>query len=367
MKKLGIYIHIPFCTSKCKYCGFYSLADSRNESHELYVEELIEDIIEYGKEYGTDYLVDTVFIGGGTPSVLHENLIERIMKALKESFEISPDSEITIETNPKTLTMNKLCAYKKSGINRLSMGVQSFDNIMLEGLGRIHKAEDVFQNFHLAREAGFDNINLDLMFGIPGQTMEIWLDTLKQVVELEPEHISFYSLQIEEGTPFYDMYKNGTLDEVTDEVDRQMYHEAIKDLALAGYEHYEISNCAKAGRECKHNLKYWSMDDYLGIGHGASSFIGGVRFAEAPNLEYNINSFMDDVGEFVFTGLRKREGISLEQFRQKFGKELWSVFSREVFNEQSFFEAGLVEEVDGFFRLTEAGIDVSNEIMAEFV
>lgn len=367
MKNLGIYIHIPFCSSKCNYCGFYSFADCKDESHELYVNELIEDIVEYGKTYASDYLVDTVFIGGGTPSVLKESHIERIMGALRENFKISPGSEITIETNPKTLTSNKLCSYKNSGINRLSMGVQSLDDDMLKNLGRIHLAEDVFSNFKLARQAGFDNINLDLMFAIPLQTTAIWTDTLKQVIDLDPEHISFYSLQIEEGTPFYEDFMMGKLQEIPDEIDRHMYHKAVELLENAGYVHYEISNCAKMGRECLHNLKYWSMDDYLGIGSGASSFMGGVRFAEAPNLEYNENSFKDDVSEFAFTGLRKKEGISLLCFKERFGKEFWKVFSKDSFAMKRFFEAGLVEEVNGYFRLTDAGIDVSNQIMAEFV
>ena len=367
MKTLGIYIHIPFCISKCSYCGFYSHGGSTAEEHKEYIEGLLEDIREYGKVYGDRYLVDTVFIGGGTPTIIDPVHIKEVMDVLRESFNLSADAEVTIESNPKTLTGEKLRIYRQGGINRLSIGVQSFDNHLLKNLGRVHTAEDVRESFALGREAGFDNINLDLMFAIPGHTMDLWKDTLDKALSLEPEHLSFYSLQIEEGTPFYDMYRKGEFDQVPDDIDRNMYHYAIKRFKEAGYHHYEISNCAKAGHECRHNLKYWQMDDYLGIGSNASSYMEGVRFAEEPLMEFHENTFEDEVSEFVFTGLRKTEGINLDLFREKYGKSFETVFGDRMDELEEFFETGKLLKEGNMLRLSEEGIDVSNRIMSVFV
>lgn len=401
MKRLGIYIHIPFCLSKCRYCGFYSRGGADEGEMGRYAASLADDIKEYGKIYGKipgrgcedlaldgrdyagwgcedsdldgrdcedpGYMVDTVFIGGGTPSILPPGAVSSLMDSLRSAFDIEADAEITIESNPKTLTREKLLEYRRAGINRLSMGLQSFDDGCLRTLGRVHTAEDFLENFRLARECGFDNINIDLMFAIPGHTMEIWEDTLERAVGLSPEHISFYSLQIEEGTPFYEMFRRGEIDQIPDETDRLMYHRAIAVLKEAGYEHYEISNAAKPGRQCRHNLKYWSMEDYLGIGSGASSFVNGVRFAEAPLMEFHENDFDDTAGEFVFTGLRKTRGIRFDEFRALTGRDFWDVFADRRGELAQFFAAGqLVETAEGL-RLSEAGIDISNAIMAVFV
>lgn len=368
MKKLGIYVHIPFCLSKCNYCGFYSHAGSAAEQEE-YVEGLLRDIAEYGKTYGMPggYSADTVFIGGGTPSIMKPRLTERIIISLRETFKFCENPEITIESNPKTLTEEKLRIYKASGINRLSIGLQSFDGNLLKILGRAHTAEDFLESFYMARKAGFDNVNVDLMFAIPGQTMGIWEDTLDRVIMLSPEHVSFYSLQIEEGTPFYEMFRRGEIDEIPDDTDRAMYHRAICKLREAGYLHYEISNCAKAGRECRHNLKYWSMDDYLGIGSGASSYIGGVRFRNKPFPEYHRNTFADETAEFAFTALRKTSGIDLKEFERRCGKGFWEVFGDRREELAEFFERGQLVEQDGVLRLSEEGMDISNRIMAVFV
>ena len=367
MKNLGIYIHIPFCISKCKYCGFYSYGGSTEEEQQKYIEGLLEDIQAYGEEYSKDYKIDTVFIGGGTPSILNPQHIKSVLDILRESFVVSEDAEITIESNPKTLNEEKLHIYRQAGINRLSIGLQTFDDRLLKTLGRVHTAEDFIESFTLARKCGFDNINLDLMFAIPGHTMEIWEDTLNKAIELSPEHISFYSLQIEEDTPFYEMYRRGEFDEVPDEIDRAMYHKAIEKLKNAGYEHYEISNCAKHGYACRHNLKYWSMEEYLGIGSGASSYIDGVRFAEAPAMEFHENSFEDEVSEFVFTGLRKTEGINLEEFRKKYRRSFWDVFGDRKSELEEFFLTGKLIEENKVLRISEEGIDISNKIMAVFV
>jgi len=370
MKNLGIYIHIPFCLSKCLYCGFYSRGGADSEEQEAYIKSLLDDIAEYGRVYGQrgrDYIVDTVFIGGGTPSILPPGAISSVMEKLKDAFSVDPGAEITIESNPKTLTFEKLREYRGAGINRLSIGLQSFDDGCLKKLGRVHTAEDFTENFKLARACGFDNINVDLMFAIPGHREEIWEDTLRRTIALSPEHISFYSLQIEEGTPFYDMFVNDEIDQIPDETDRQMYHRAIAILREAGYEHYEISNAAKPGKECRHNLKYWSMEDYLGIGSAASSFVDGVRFSEAPLMEFHINTKEDDMSEFVFTGLRKTCGISLSEFSRWFGSDFWTVYADRKQELAPYFAAGQLIEEDGMLRLSEQGIDISNGIMAVFV
>lgn len=370
MKHLGIYIHIPFCLAKCRYCGFYSRGGADEAEMGEYVKSLIADIAEYGRVYGIggeDRMVDTVFIGGGTPSILPAGAISAIMDSLRSAFHVDPEAEITIESNPKTLTEDKLRQYRRDGINRLSIGLQSFDDGCLAALGRVHTAGDFLDNFRLARACGFDNINIDLMFSIPGHTMKIWEETLRQAIALSPEHISFYSLQIEEGTPFYDMFLAGEIDQIPDETDRQMYHKAVAMLRDAGYEHYEISNAARPGRQCRHNLKYWSMEDYLGIGSAASSFVDGVRFAEAPLMEFHENTFDDTAGEFVFTGLRKTCGIRFDDFRALTGRDFWDVFADRREELAPFFSAGQLVETAGGLALSEAGIDISNAIMAVFV
>ncbi|NBH60079.1 radical SAM family heme chaperone HemW [Anaerotruncus sp. 80] len=366
-QKLGIYIHIPFCLQKCLYCGFYSSGGSSLAQQEAYIEELLEDIKAYGEVYGQKYLVDTVFFGGGTPSILPASLIGKVMDQLRQCFFLDKEVEITIESNPKTLTKEKLLAYRSFGINRLSIGIQSFDDGILKNLGRAHDSSDAVLSFQMARQCGFDNINLDLMFAVPGHTMEIWEKTLKQAVNLQPAHISFYSLQIEEDTPYYEMFQRGEITEISDEEDRRMYHRAIEVLKEAGYDHYEISNTAKAGKQCRHNLKYWSLADYLGIGSGASSYVEGVRFTEAPFLEFHKNTREDDMCEFVFTGLRKTCGIDLAEFERRFAVAFWEVYADRRKELTAFLESGSLLEDHGRLRLSEAGIDISNQIMAVFV
>lgn len=397
--KMGLYIHIPFCQKKCNYCGFYS-GPAGEEERSAYVEKLIGDIRYYSKMYGKnctkevkepnmgdwflhngfkmeEYLdrennegrrtVDTIFIGGGTPSILEGRQIAEILAAVRENFQVTEDAEITIESNPKTLTRDKLMTYRAAGINRISIGLQSFDAGCLEKLGRIHGPEDFLESYNMARECGFDNINVDLMFAIPGQTMEIWEDTLAKVIELEPEHISFYSLQIEEDTPFYESFMAGEFEEIPDDVDREMYHRAIALLKEAGYEHYEISNAAKPGHRCRHNLKYWSLEEYLGIGANASSYIGGVRFGQEPSDEYCVNTFDDDASEFVFTGLRKMDGISIDDFENRFNVDFWRHFKSETDNIWRFINSEDLIYENFVLRLSEKGIDISNRIMAVFV
>lgn len=332
-----------------------------------YTRSLVADIREKGVLYGREYMVDTIFIGGGTPSLLSSEAAAAILGAVRESFIVESEAEITIEANPKTLNAEKLMKYRKIGINRLSIGVQSFDNDILKFLGRIHTAEDALYEFMLARESGFDNINLDLMFGLPNQGMEMWIETLDKAVELNPEHISFYSLQIEEDTAFYDDYIDGKLMPANDDLDRKMYHEAIARLADAGIKQYEISSAAKPGFECRHNLKYWSFEDYLGIGESASSFIHGIRVTEEPRAEYHENDDDDSMSEFVFTGLRKISGINKNEFRDRFGRDLWDVYTSRKNLIEPYIEKGFLIEEDDILRLSEYGFDISNQIMSMFV
>lgn len=371
MKNLGIYIHIPFCRKRCRYCGFHSNAvpdtDGSRMAMNNYTQWLIAQIMEDSKQYRKEYVVDSVFLGGGTPSLLSPEAIEAILGTVRESFVLTSDAEITIETNPESLTPQKLKRYLGAGVNRLSIGVQSLDEGLLQTLGRIHTAEQAKKAYQMARKCGFDNINLDLMFAIPGQTMEQWQDTLEQAIDLDPEHISFYSVQIEEDTPFYEEYLEGKLIPVDDVTDREMYHWAIGRLKEAGYHHYEISNVAKPGRECRHNLKYWSFEEYLGYGDSASSFIRGVRKTEKPAAEYHENDFEDDTAEFVFTGLRKTAGISKSEFQDRFGRDFWEVYGDRKKYLKEFFDSGRLIEEGDILKLSEEGIDVSNTIMSIFV
>ena len=275
MKKLGIYIHIPFCVRKCKYCDFLSFDSLKEDVKGRYVNALFSEIKMQGKRF-QGYEADTIFIGGGTPTVVQAEYIAEIVECVKENFHLAEAAEITIEANPGTVTPEMLEIYRKSGVNRLSIGVQSLDDKVLSALGRIHTAEEFRNTYFAARHAGFNNINIDLMIAVPLQTEEIWEKTLKEAIRLKPEHISFYSLQREEGTEFYRMYKEGRLTLADDDTDRRMYHTAVKMLKEAGYHHYEISNAAKPGFESRHNMKYWQFDEYIGLGLGAVQGVLGL-------------------------------------------------------------------------------------------
>jgi len=382
---LGLYLHIPFCIRKCNYCDFLSFGGTSAEEQKAYFRTLIRQIKHYSDIYSNKYYVDSVFIGGGTPSLVEERLIHELMSAVRNSFAVDKNAEISIESNPKTLTKNKLDTYLDAGINRLSMGAQSFDEKLLNFMGRVHSAEDILANYTLARACGFRNINLDLMFAIPGQTMQIWMDTIKQAIELAPEHISFYSLQLEEETPFFSMFQEGRLKETEEELDRDMYHEAVKILKGGGYRHYEISNAAKDGYECRHNLKYWSMDDYLGLGLGAHSYLGGMRFSQIEKLPAyteaafrnekdrsiaaweHRNARQEDISEYIFTGMRKLEGISLIDFETRFEQSIEDVYSANWHRVKKYIDEGYIVKSAANMHFTIKGIDISNTILTEFV
>lgn len=391
-KKLGIYVHIPFCIRKCLYCDFLSFSGCDEEVFRNYADALKNEIAFYGhrlKAQNPEIVqVDSIFIGGGTPTMIQAELISSVMSAIREAFELTKDAEITIESNPKTLSAEKLKAYKNAGINRLSMGVQSLDDGVLKKLGRVHGQEDAHEAFELARACGFENINIDLMFAVPGQNMDIWKRTLDEAVSMSPEHISFYSLQLEEGTEFFRMFEKGELPMLSDEADREMYHYALKRLKDAGYGHYEISNCAKPGRECRHNLKYWSLENYLGVGLGAHSYIDGHRFSNKTDLQEYIsslekrslkkenaqwiewqhkNSQWDDISDYVITAMRRMKGISLREFEERFGRQFFDVYPEQKKLVEMWEQQGFISVSEDRIKFTVAGVDVSNSILAEFV
>ncbi len=382
MKKLGIYLHIPFCVKKCTYCDFNSSDKYTSKQEMEYTMALLKEMVLYSKAMKEEYIVDSIYIGGGTPSCLPENAICALVSGLYSNFMVSEDCEITIEANPKTLTYTKVGAYKKAGINRLSLGVQSFHRDELDALGRIHTPQEFYANYEMAREAGFDNISFDLMFGIPHQTPEKWAASIGVALKLKPEHISFYSLELEKKTPLFWSVGKGDV-ELPDEVDdRIMYHYAIAAFKKAGYNHYEISNCALPGKESRHNLKYWSMMPYLGLGLGASSFLGGKRaknigdmrkYMDAVNnnilplAEVTKNTQQDSISEFIFTGLRKTEGICLSEFKELFGEDFYFVYQDKIEVIRGFISDGLLSLHGGRLALTEKGLDISNRIMAEFM
>lgn len=366
LRPLELYIHIPFCIRKCNYCDFLS-APSDEKERQDYVESLCREIRSYGT-LAKAYRVISIFVGGGTPSILEAVQMEEIFAALQETFLIEKGAEVTIEMNPGTVTRQKLTAYRHAGINRLSIGLQSVKNEELKALGRIHTFEEFLDTYHMARGEGFHNINIDLISAIPFQTPASWRDTLKKVAELAPEHISAYSLIIEEGTPFYDRYGEDAGKSVyagelpSEEDERQMYRDTKQVLSEYGYHRYEISNYAKRGYECRHNLGYWNRTEYLGIGTGAASLMDNKRWTQGEEPE--VLSVQAQMEEFMFLGLRKIEGVSERRFLETFGKSMESVYGTVI---SAMTQKRLLEKKEGFLKLTEHGIDVSNYVMSEFL
>lgn len=379
-KELEIYIHIPFCVRKCAYCDFLS-GPASDKTIENYVEKLLEEI-EAHRVQNEGSTVTTVFFGGGTPSILSGTQMTRVIEKLKEVFQIEESAEISMEANPGTVTKEKLTAYKNAGINRISFGLQSANNEDLKVLGRIHTYEEFLESFRLARECGFNNISVDLISAIPNQNMESWEKSLKKIICLNPEHISAYSLIIEEGTPFFEMYGEDSEREKElpdEEEERAIYHRTEELLNEAGYHRYEISNYAKEGKECQHNLGYWERKNYLGIGLGASSLMNNVRFKNTEDLQYYIEnagelekiqedreelSKTEQMEEFVFLGLRKMQGISMEQFKKEFGKTLQECYGENILRMK---KEGLLTESEDYLKLTQKGIDISNYVFAEIL
>ena len=369
---MEIYIHIPFCIRKCDYCDFLSGPSGPKEQAD-YVQALLRE--RQAAEEGEGRSVSSIFIGGGTPSVLDERLLGDILREIRNRFKMKEDAEITIEVNPGTANIGKLQAYREMGINRLSIGLQSPEDRELKILGRIHNYGQFLETYQEARTVGFDNINIDLMSAIPDQTYEGWVKNLRTVAELEPEHISAYSLIVEEGTPFA-ARKLNLPDEDTE---YNMYEATAQILKEYGFEQYEISNYARKGRECRHNVGYWTRQDYLGFGLGASSLYGKERFANTADMKKYLENSKnpekirekepsltreDEMAEFMFLGLRMTKGISKADFQRCFGCTIESVYG-EVLEKYESME--LLLEKDGRIFLSREGIHVSNSIMAEFL
>lgn len=408
-KELELYLHIPFCVRKCAYCDFLS-APADELTRQEYVDVLIQEIKSCREKF-REYRVSTVFMGGGTPSILTCRQITDIFRALRDSFAIEEKAEISIEANPGTVDAEKTDAWRQAGINRVSIGLQSVNDTELKLLGRIHTFQQFLDTYRLVREHGFRNVNIDLISAIPGQTLESWSKTLRTVAELEPEHLSAYSLIIEEGTPFYERYgelQNSSCEQAVDEdsllceqtedetvlprrksgqypalpdedTERAIYEETENILKKYGYSRYEISNYAKRGYECRHNIGYWKRTEYLGIGLGASSliqkqrfhnttdyqeYLTNVRCGESIRKETEVLSRADEMEEFMFLGLRLTEGIRISRFKELFDRDIEEVYKTPL---SQMEQAGLLEIQNDFVRLTKRGIDISNYVFEQFL
>ena len=367
VRNLAIYVHIPFCKQKCKYCDFTSFVNLESRVSQ-YVTALLKEIREYSSAK-KGYIVTSVYFGGGTPSFIDENLIEKIYNEIKDNYVLNDDIEVTIEANPGTISIEKLKKYHDIGFNRISFGVQSLSDKLLKEIGRVHTASDAIEGFYMARDAGFINISLDLMFGLPNQTLKDVEDTLDGFIRLNPEHISTYSLKVEENTAFGKLQSEGKLTLPSDEVERGMYYLIKEKLKNAGYEHYEISNFGKIGFESRHNTAYWERQAYLGFGLGASSCFNEVRFKNTDDFDKYINDFKKNIedrevlseevinSEKIILGLRMLKGISKE----------YLVYDRWRASAKKLINLGLLEENGEILRLTDRGLDLANQVFVEFI
>lgn len=388
MKNMGLYIHIPFCKKKCEYCDFISYEGKENLV-EKYIECVKHELTEIGEQNRIDYennlddlvLVKTVYIGGGTPSFINSKYISELLNVIKNSFTLDNDVEITLEVNPGTADEYKLKEYKDSGINRLSIGLQETHDRILKNIGRIHTYENFLNTYNLARKIGFNNINVDLMLGLPGQTLLDLNESLDNVIKLNPEHISVYSLILEEGTPLYFKVSNHQVQLPDDELERKMYWKVKEKLQEAGYIHYEISNFAKLGYESKHNLSCWNQEEYIGVGVASHSYTNNVRYSVIENIEEYIKNIDTDneadniifhekqnkdskMREYMLLGLRKIEGIKIQEFKNKFEIDPIVLYKNEL---KKLKDEGLIKIDSNSIKLTNKGLDLANIVWEEFV
>ncbi len=370
------YVHIPFCVSKCFYCDFSSFAGMES-LHDEYVAAVVSEIEHSSRpDWGQ---LDSVYIGGGTPTVLSADQLAMILTALDRAIGIGPDCEITIEANPGTVDRAKLSALRRAGFNRLSLGVQSFDDAFLKRIGRIHNAASAVEAYLAAREAGFGNVGIDLIFALPGQTISHWAQTLTRAVELSPEHVSLYELSIEEGTRFAEMCASGELDLPSEDARLEMYEQAISIITGAGYEHYEVSNFARPGFRSRHNQVYWRNEPYYGFGASATSYLNGERARRVSSPRAYIDSISSDedaiesserltgralLAETIIQGLRMLEGIDLHRFRAETCADLDAEFAGEI---AALEERGLVERSQGRLKVTHQGLLLMNDVAMEFL
>lgn len=364
----GLYIHIPFCKQKCLYCDFVSFADKCNKTGE-YLDALIKEMDAYKGEE-----INTVFIGGGTPSVLSCNEIARLLDAVKDMFILTPGAEFTMEINPGTADKDKLTAMYRGGVNRVSVGVQSFNDNELKAIGRIHNGETAINTVKELKKTGFNNISIDLMMSLPYQTEESFKNNLETAMGLPINHISVYSLIIEENTPIYNKYKSGEFKEPDEDMDRRLYKHTKEYLIKNGFCRYEISNYAKTGCESRHNLKYWNCEEYIGIGLNAHSYVDGIRYYNTSDFNEYVSGKTregedlltedDKMGEFMMLGLRKCDGIDVNEFKVLFGKDIETCYGDVI---DKFISLGAMEKAEDMIRLTDYGMDISNTVMCEFL
>jgi len=372
VKETALYIHIPFCPKKCLYCDFASYSGKEALMDE-YINALGMEI-----KHCVQGKIKTIFIGGGTPTFLSCNQL-KILGSFIGKLDIKENAEFTVEGNPGTFTQEKLLILKNMGVNRLSIGLQAWQNELLKKLGRIHTIEQFVKSYEMALKAGFSNINIDIMFGLPDQTLENMDETLEKVISMNPSHISCYSLIIEEGTPFYLLYSNDKGKLPGEELEREMYLLCIQKLKAANYHQYEISNFAKDEKQCSHNLVYWNVQDYYGVGCAAHSFIDGVRYCNTKNVEQYIkkisennfsyeevheNSAQDNMEEFMFMGLRKINGILIIDFKKRFGLDIFLVYGKII---NKYTKLGLLMIANGRLFLSARGVEISNSIMCDFI
>lgn len=378
MKKLGIYVHIPFCKKKCNYCDFYSVKWD-DESENKYIDAVINEINNYQSTLDDKYIVDTVYFGGGTPTIINPHNLRRILENIRSTFEIDKDAEISMEANPNTLTEENLKAYKEIGINRLSIGIQSLNDDILYKIGRIHNSREALEAIDRAKQFGFENINADVMFNIPGQTTMDIEDTLNKIIEKNVKHISFYSLKLEKGTPMYVMEKNSKIIMPDEDEEREMYYAGRNVMEKNNLFQYEISNFAIKGYECKHNLKYWNQEEYIGIGPSAHSFLNSIRYSNPSDLKLycesgetntferkiqEILSEKDLIFEYIMLRLRLTEGLNIVDFKNKFSVDFNEAYSSQM---DYLTKNKLLECKGNFVKLTQTGMDISNFVFEEFM
>jgi oxygen-independent coproporphyrinogen III oxidase len=372
----GVYLHIPFCKSRCSYCDFATDVYRTSDAVEDYVEALCSEISGFAIAGGNARSIDTVYFGGGTPSLLMPRQVGRILNVVQEKFSISEDPEITMEMNPATVTPASLKEYKRLGVDRASFGVQTFDDTELKRLARGHDAQDARDTFGMLRDAGFDNVSFDLIAGLPRQTLSDWERNLDEALTLGPEHLSLYLLEIHEGTPLAEQIKTHRQPVPDEDIAAEMYETMIDKVTAAGFRQYEISNFAKPGFESRHNSKYWRLDPVFGFGVSAHSYDGSKRYANDRDTAAYVKKIgdagtaevtretIDQASEFVFLGLRLTEGVDLEKYKNRFDRDLLSEHAHEI---ERINDAGLIEVFESRLRLTRRGMLFSNEVFQAFV
>ena len=372
---VGLYLHFPFCQQKCNYCDFNSYAGMEHLLPK-YLSAIKQELFLYKVHVS---VVNSIYIGGGTPSLLSISDITNLFDSIRRNFYVADRAEVTMEVNPGSCTMDKLKVIRMNGVNRLSIGLQSFNNESLKQLGRIHTVEDFIRTYQYARQAGFDNINVDVIYGLPWQTGEEWQDTLAGIVELDPEHISLYSLTIEDGTPFGRDLQAGKIKKIDEELEAEMYENAVKLLKANGYEHYEISNFAKPGKRCRHNQIYWRNEEYVGIGAGATSYMGRVRYTNVKEIPLYIEKvFGNDyataekealkldkiIGETIMLNLRLLDGFRMDDLTKRFKTNIDQLYGPTI---KVLSNQGLLKEEEGMVKLTDHGLMIANQVFQRFV